>query len=55
MNGFLDMGQYAGFIWLAYSIALVVLVGVGVGSRHQQKKLEAELAKLQKTDVEEEG
>lgn len=50
MSGFLDMGQYAGFIWMAYSIALVVLVGVGIGSRYQQKKLEAQLRHLQASD-----
>ncbi len=32
MDSFLAMGGYAGFVWPAYGLALVVMIGVAVQS-----------------------
>jgi len=47
LHALIEMGGYAAFVWPAYGIALVVLVGVVVASRHSLRRNEAELARLQ--------
>ena len=37
VSQFLDMGGYAGFVWPAYGIAAIVLVGLLVISRRERK------------------
>ena len=43
---FLDMGGYAGFVWPAYGIAAIVLVGLLVISRRELKGAEKTLDAL---------
>jgi heme exporter protein D len=43
---FLTMGGYAGFVWPAYALAAIVLVGLLAISLRQLRKAEAELAAL---------
>jgi heme exporter protein D len=43
---FLAMGGYAGFVWPAYALAALVLVGLLALSLRQLRKTEAELAAL---------
>ncbi len=43
---FLDMGGYAGFVWPAYGIAAIVLVGLLVISRRELKAAEKTLDAL---------
>jgi heme exporter protein D len=46
IRSFLAMGGYAGFVWPAYALAAIVLVGLLVGSLRQLHKAEADLAAL---------
>jgi heme exporter protein D len=46
IHTFLAMGGYAGFVWPAYALAAIVLVGLLVGSLRQLRKAEADLAAL---------
>jgi heme exporter protein D len=41
------MGGYGGYVWPAYGITAVVLVGVLVASRQALRRSEAELSRLQ--------
>jgi len=43
---FLAMGGYATFVWPAYALAAIVLVGLLAISLRQLRKAEAELAAL---------
>jgi heme exporter protein D len=43
---FLAMGGYAGFVWPAYALAAILLVGLLAASLRQLRKAEAELAAL---------
>jgi len=43
---FLAMGGYAGFVWPAYALAAIVLVGLLALSLRQLRKAEADLAAL---------
>ena len=43
---FLAMGGYAKFVWPAYALAAIVLVGLLAASLHRLRKAEAELAAL---------
>jgi heme exporter protein D len=43
---FLDMGGYAGFVWPAYALAALVLLGLLAVSLRQLRKAESELAAL---------
>lgn len=49
LNDFLSMGGYGGYIWPAYLIAAVVLVGLLVVSLRNARGQEARLAALRKT------
>jgi heme exporter protein D len=40
------MGGYAGFVWPAYALAAILLVGLLAASLRQLRKAEAELAAL---------
>ncbi len=46
MTAFFEMGGYAGFIWPAYGVVAVVLVGLMALSRRALKTAETELAAL---------
>ena len=46
VSQFLDMGGYAGFVWPAYGIAAVVLVGLLVISRRELRAAEKTLDAL---------
>jgi len=46
IQDFLAMGGYAQFVWPAYALAAVVLVGLLAISLRQLRKAEAELAAL---------
>ena len=43
---FFAMGGYAGFVWPAYALAAILLVGLLAASLRQLRKAEAELAAL---------
>ena len=46
IRSFLQMGGYAGFVWPAYALAAILLVGLLAISLRQLRKAEAELAAL---------
>lgn len=46
MNDFLAMGGYAAYVWPAYAIGLILLVGLFVQSSRAAKRSEAELERL---------
>ncbi len=46
MAAFFEMGGHAGFIWPAYGVTAVVLVGLMARSRRSLKSAETELAAL---------
>lgn len=48
VDSFLAMGGYAAFIWPAFGITAVVLVGLAVLSRRSLKSRESTLARLQR-------
>jgi heme exporter protein D len=45
--GFLAMGGYAGFVWPAYGVALVVLTGLAVNSWRRYRQSTIALDRLQ--------
>ncbi|MBT3306077.1 MAG: heme exporter protein CcmD [Alphaproteobacteria bacterium] len=46
LSAFWDMGGYGHFVWPAYGVVAVVLVGLLVASRRSLKTAEARLAAL---------
>ncbi|MBC8338385.1 MAG: heme exporter protein CcmD [Rhodospirillales bacterium] len=46
LQAFWDMGGYGHFVWPAYGVVAVVLIGLFVESRRSLKSAEAELAAL---------
>ena len=50
LSTFLDMGGYAGFVWPAYAIAAVVLIGLFVASKRSLKVTEAALKALEQPE-----
>ena len=46
MAAFFDMGGYAAFIWPAFGIVAIGLVGLGYKSWADMKKMNAEAARL---------
>jgi len=46
LRNFLAMGGYAGFVWPAYVLAAVLLIGLLAVSLRQLRKAEAALAAL---------
>ena len=44
MAAFFDMGGYAGFIWPAYILTIVLLAAMGIGSWRALRSAERELA-----------
>lgn len=47
MNSFFAMGGYAFYVWASYGLALVVLGGLFIASRHTLRRTEATLATLE--------
>lgn len=47
MNSFFAMGGYAFYVWASYGLALVVLGGLFIASRHTLRRTEATLAILE--------
>jgi heme exporter protein D len=43
---YLAMGGYAAYVWSAFAIALALMVGLFLQSRHVARRREAELAEL---------
>ena len=48
---FFAMGGYAGFVWPAYGIAVVVLTGLLIWSLGAYRRRQRELASLQREDA----
>ena len=46
LSDYLAMGGYAAYVWSAFGIAVALLVGLFVQSRHAARRREAELAQL---------
>ena len=46
LMGFLSQGGYAWFVWGAYGMALVLLVGEVIGLRRQRRTILARLGRL---------
>ena len=44
MNEFLEMGGYAAFVWPAYGLSLLVLIGLWLHSRLRLARIERRLA-----------
>ena len=44
---FLSMGGYAGFVWPAYALALIVIGALGVQSARSLRTLRREVAELE--------
>jgi len=55
LSAFLDMGGYGQFVWPAYGVVCVVLVGLMIESRRSLKSAEAALAAMAPTKDGEEG
>jgi heme exporter protein D len=49
LSGLLAMGGYAGYVWPAYGISILVLAGVLVASLLGARSEEADLETLQRT------
>lgn len=47
LSEYLNMGGHAAFIWPAYAIVAVVLIGLLIAGRRFQRATAAELAQLQ--------
>ncbi len=47
IHEFLSMGGYAGFVWPAYAVALIVIGGLGVQSVRSLRALRREVAELE--------
>jgi heme exporter protein D len=47
VSAFFAMGGYAAFVWPAYGISAVVLMGLVIISRRRLKRLETALAELE--------
>ena len=46
LTDYLAMGGYAAYVWSAFAIALALMVGLFLKSRHAARRREAELAEL---------
>jgi heme exporter protein D len=46
LTGFFSQGGYAWFVWGAYGMALVLLVGEVIGLRRQRRTILARLGRL---------
>jgi len=46
IDSFLAMGGYAGYVWPAYGLAAIVLIGLLVVSLRRLRRAEADLAAL---------
>jgi len=46
LSQFFSMGGYAGFIWPAYGVVAVVLIGLFIAGKRFQRSADAELASL---------
>lgn len=49
LTGFLSMGGYAGYVWPAYLLTLVVLAALGIATVHGLRQKQKTLALLQAT------
>ncbi len=50
MAEFFAMNGYAGFVWPAFGLSAVILIGLFVSSLRAMRRTEAELAALKGTD-----
>jgi heme exporter protein D len=50
VSTFLAMGGYAGYVWPAYGIAAVVLIGFAIDSWHRVRVAATELQRLEAAD-----
>jgi heme exporter protein D len=48
LQGWADMGGYAGFVWPAYGVALVVLGGIALQSWRRYRASRRELDRAQR-------
>ena len=53
LTAFLDMGGYGQFVWPAYGVVAVVLIGLFIDSLRSLKTAETELAALDPRKAEE--
>ena len=51
IGAFLAMGGYAGFVWPAYGVALVVLGGLALFSWRRYRESSVTLERLQQEDL----
>lgn len=49
LNDYLTMGGYAAFVWPAYGVAALILVGFAIDSWRRVTKAEAALRRLEAT------
>jgi heme exporter protein D len=47
LSDFFAMGGHAGFIWTAYGVVAVVLVGLAIASRRELRARQQEIAALE--------
>ncbi|MFC3676280.1 heme exporter protein CcmD [Ferrovibrio xuzhouensis] len=48
LGNFLTMGGYAGFVWPAFAVTLVILLGLGLQSRARMKTAERDHAEARR-------
>jgi heme exporter protein D len=46
MNEYLDMGGYAAFVWPAYGLSAIVMIGLAVNAWRNLRARERDLAQL---------
>ena len=46
MNDYLEMGGYAAFVWPAYGLSIIVMLGLAITAWRGVKVRERDLAKL---------
>ncbi len=55
IDRFLEMGGYGGFVWPAYAVAAIVLIGLAAAAVRGYRRRTAELRAIEAADAAEKG